>query len=245
MKIAQEVLEVLDRAEVEGKTLKLTGQLDRKLYQDVNKVLEAIGGKWSKGAKAHVFDDLVVDVLDPIMETGEYSRTKQDFGQFDSPPDVVARVIQLAGIEPGMTVLEPSAGIGNIAYAAEAAGGIVTAIEVDPKRCEKLRGTANVTAHHHDFLQQTPVPFYDRVVMNPPFAKQADIDHVLHAAKCLKPGGRLVAVMSASVMFRENRKTADFRAFVEARGGSFEKLPESSFSASGTQVNTCIVAFDA
>ena len=244
MKIAQEVLEVLDRAEVDGNTLKLTGTLDRKLYQDVNKVLEAIGGKWSRGAKAHVFDDLVVDVLDPIMETGEYSRTKQDFGQFDSPEDVVARVIQLAGIEPGMAVLEPSAGIGNIAYAAEAAGGKVTAIEIDPKRCEKLKGTASVNAHHHDFLQQTPLPHFDRVVMNPPFAKQADIDHVLHAAKCLKSGGRLVAVMSASVMFRENRKTADFRAFVAAHGGTIEKLPDSSFVASGTQVNTCVVAFD-
>lgn len=245
MKIAQEVLEVLDRAEVDGKTLKLTGQLDRKLYADVNKVLEAIGGKWSKGAKAHVFDDLVADVLDPIMETGEYSRTKQDFGQFDSPPDVVARVIELARIEPGMLVLEPSAGVGNIARAAAEAGGIVTAVEIDPTRCAKLSGTPNVSGNQHDFLQQTPMPHFDVVAMNPPFAKQADIDHVLHAAKCLKAGGRLVSVMSASVMFRDNSKTKAFRAFVEARGGTFDKLPDSSFFASGTQVSTCVVAFNA
>lgn len=243
MKISQDVLEVLDRAEVDGNKLKLTGQLDRRLYADVNKVLDAIGGKWNKGAKAHVFDDLVVDVLDPIMETGEYSRTKQDFGQFDSPEDVVARVIQLAGIEPGMAVLEPSAGLGNIARAAASAGGRVTAIEVDAKRCQQLSDIAGITTHHHDFLQQTPVPHFDRVVMNPPFAKQADIDHVLHAASCLKAGGRLVAVMSASVMFRDNNKTRAFRAFVEDRGGAFEKLPDSSFVASGTQVSTCVVSF--
>lgn len=244
MKIAQEVLEVLDRAEVDGKTLKLTGQLDRQLYTDVNKVLEAIGGKWSKGAKAHVFDDLVVDVLDPIMETGEYSRTKQDFGQFDSPPDVVARVIQLASIGPADRVLEPSAGIGNIARAAAEAGGVVTAVELDAKRCAQLAGIDCVKGHNHDFMLSTPNPYFEVVVMNPPFAKQADIDHVRHAVKFLKPGGRLVSVMSAGVMFRENRKAADFRAFVAARGGIIEKLPDSSFATSGTQVSTCVVAFN-
>lgn len=245
MKISQDVMQVLDRAEVDGNKLVLTGQLDRKLYQDVNKVLEAIGGKWNRGAKAHVFDMPVSDVLEPIMETGEYVRTKQDFGQFDSPEDVVARVIQLADIEPGMAVLEPSAGIGNIAYAAEAAGGKVTAVEIDPKRCAKLKGSANLSAHHHDFLQQTAVQHFDRVVMNPPFAKQADIDHVLHAHKCLKSGGRLVSVMSASVLFRDNTKAKAFRAFVEERGGTFERLPDTSFAQSGTAVHTCIVTIPA
>lgn len=240
MKINQDVLEVLDRAEVEGKTLKLTGQLDRKLYQGVNKVLEAIGGKWSKGAKAHVFDELVAEVLDPIMETGEYSRTKQDFGQFDSPEEVVGRVIQLARIDAGMAVLEPSAGVGNIAAAAERCGAHVTAWEIDPKRAETVRAIAKST-NVGDFLASSPVAAFDVVVMNPPFAKQADIDHVLHAAKFLKPGGTLVSVMSAGVLFRENRKAVDFRAFVESHGGSFERLPASSFASSGTQIETCIV----
>lgn len=244
MKISQDVMEVLDRAEVDGNKLMLTGQLDRKLYQDVNKVLDAIGGKWSRGAKAHVFEMPVVDVLDPIMETGEYSRTKQDFGQFDSPEDVVARVIQLADIDAGMMVLEPSAGIGNIAIAAERCGAHVTCWEIDPKRAANLVGlfkAVNAT----DFLAAAPPTSFqfDVVVMNPPFAKQADIDHVLHAAKFLKPGGRLVSVMSASVMFRSNAKTEAFRAFVDTHGGSIERLPDAAFASSGTQINTCIVTF--
>jgi predicted RNA methylase len=241
MKISQDVMQVLDRAEVDGNKLVLTGQLDRKLYQDVNKVLEAIGGKWNRGAKAHVFDMPAADVLEPIMETGEYSRTKQDFGQFDSPPDVVARVIELARIEPGARVLEPSAGIGNIARAAAEAGGVVTAVEIDPRRCAQLADIPCVRGHNHDFLLQAPAAHFDRVVMNPPFAKQADIDHVLHAHKCLRAGGLLVSVMSASVLFRDNAKTKAFREFVEARGGTFERLPDASFAQSGTAVHTCIV----
>jgi predicted RNA methylase len=243
MKINQDVLEVLDRAVIAENRLVLQGTLDRKLYTDVNKVLEAIGGKWNRGAKAHVFDGPVADVLDPIMETGEYSRTKQDFGQFDSPPDVVARIIARADIRPGMAVLEPSAGVGNIARAAAAACGDVYAVEIDPKRYAEL--SAFPRRVNDDFLSMSSTEFYDRVVMNPPFARQDDIRHVLHAATFLKPGGRLVSVMSAGVLFRENRSSVEFRQFVADRGGQFERLPDQSFAAAGTSIHTCVVSFDA
>lgn len=250
MKISQDVMTVLDQADVDGNRLVLVGQLDRKLYADVNKVLEAIGGKWSRGAKAHLFDMPVVDVLSPIMETGEYSRTKQDFGQFDTPPDVAARVMALADLKSGMMVLEPSAGIGNIALAAAALGAEVTCYEVDERRCDALVKASGASAHRldmviqRDFLTVTPAPVYELVLMNPPFAGQVDIDHVLHAAKFLREGGRLVAIMSAGVMFRGNAKAVKFREYVSGLGGSIEKLPDGSFSASGTQVHTCIVTVE-
>jgi len=72
---------------------------------------------------------------------------------------------------------------------------------------------------------------------------QADIDHVQHAFKFLKPGGHLVSVMSAGVMFRENKKTVDFRNLIESCG-HIERLPENSFRDSGTGVNTCIVVME-
>ncbi len=247
MKISQAVIEVLDRANISGNQLMLAGQLDRDLYQQTNKVLEAIGGKWNKSAKAHVFDGPVAAVLDPIMETGEYSRTKQDFGQFDTPPAVVARLIELAGGGLlGKIVLEPSAGVGNIVLAIERAGGDVTAHEIDMKRYTALKDRAQCVGGIHlgDFLLARPNPVYDLVAMNPPFAAQADIVHVLHAAKFLRPGGGLVSVMSAGVLFRDNRRAADFREFVSRGGGAFEKLPPGSFSVSGTDIHTCIVSFN-
>jgi protein-L-isoaspartate O-methyltransferase len=243
MRIAEDVLAVLDAAEVTGNRLVLQGQLDRKLYADVNKVIEAIGGKWNRGAKAHVFDMPASEVLEPILDTGEYSRTKQDFGQFDSPEEVVERVLQLAKIEPGMTVLEPSAGLGNLAKAAERAGGVVTAVEIDAKRAAALNGAAipKATVVKADFLAWSPAAQFDRVVMNPPFARQVDIDHVLRAFDMLKPGGRLVSVMSGGVLFRNNRKAADFRTFVDRFGAAFIKLPAGAFASSGTEVSTCIL----
>lgn len=242
--VPQPVMEVLDRAIINGSALQLTGQLDRKLYVETNKVIEAAGGKWDKKAKAHVFDGEALDAIEPILLTGEYARTKQDFGQFDTPSELAERVANIADVQAGMTVLEPSAGIGNIAAVARQFGAFVTCWEIDAKRAEKLDGIGH-SVNVGDFLSATPGPNFDRVVMNPPFARQADIHHVNHAHRFLKSGGLLVAIMSASVMFRDNGLTREFRAFVERQGGTIERLPDQSFKASGTAVHTCIVTIPA
>lgn len=244
IKIKDDVLRVLSAAETNGPYLVLVGKLDRKLYEETNKVLLAAGGKWDRRAKAHVFEGDAIDAIEPIILTGEYRRVKQDFGQFDTPLPLAMEIVRRAEIELYMRVLEPSAGVGNLALTARLNGGLVTTWEIDPKRAEALRKVVDAV-NVGDFLQvgvfETLV--FDRVIMNPPFAKQADIDHVMHAAKFLRPGGKLVAIMSASVTFRENRKTVEFRKFVADHGGTIERLPEGSFEASGTSVNTCVVSF--
>jgi hypothetical protein len=136
--IATDVLAVLDAAIIEGSNVVLPAQLDRKLYVATDQVLQAAGGKWNRSAKAHVFDGNAADVLEPIILTGEYSRTRQDFGQFDTPVPLAGEIVDRAGIVPGMRVLEPSAGLGNLAAEAVAAGGHVHTVEIDPTRCAKL-----------------------------------------------------------------------------------------------------------
>ncbi len=250
MHVDQATLAVLANAECQGNALTLIGHLDRKAYEAVNKVLAAAGGKWNRSAKAHIFDGDALEAIEPILLTGAVQRVKQNFGQFDSPPAVVARVMELAGIQTGMKVLEPSAGLGNIALAAAACGAQVMCYEVDGRRCEALvRASAKAPRRldmvvQRDFLGADPAPVYDRVVMNPPFAKQADIAHVRHAAGFVRPGGRLVSVMSAGVSFRQDRRASDFRAFVASRGGEIEDLPPESFRLSGTGVSAVIVSFD-
>ena len=240
MQISQPVLEVLSAATLSGSALILNGTLDRKLYTDTNKVLEAIGGKWNKKAKAHLFDGDVIEIVDPIILTGEYTRTKQDFGQFDSPPEVVGRVMELACIQSGHTVLEPSAGLGALAVAAHNRGGIVTALEIDQKRYQNLSALNFHDVGLVDDFLTVPVPKigFDRVVMNPPFARQADLLHVRRAFEWLKPDGLLVAVMSAGTRFRQDRKAVEFRDWADSVGGIFEDLPDGSFKPSGTNVST-------
>ena len=141
------------------------------------------------------------------------------------------------------SVLEPSAGLGAIArLVLQAPGAELTCVEVHAERAQVLTSLCP-RVRHRDFLDLTPrgLGSFDRIVMNPPFDGGRDIDHVVHALKFLKPGGILASVMSAGVEFREDRKTADFRAQVERYGGHFSDLPPESFAESGTRVNTVIV----
>lgn len=242
MQVEDDVLAVLSRAETNGNALVLTGQLDRKMYERTNKVLEAAGGKWDRKAKAHIFDDEAANRVDQIILSGEVEVPKDEFNFFPSPPDVVARLMELADVQHGMRVLEPSAGKGAIAYACADAGATVDCYELMEANFVALAGDMRLGAvRHMDFLAQVPEASYDRVVMNPPFAKQADIKHVLHALRFLKHGGLLVSVMAASAAFRGNKLTQDFRDLIRERGGDFEALPEGAFKASGTMVRSLIV----
>jgi hypothetical protein len=116
MQIASEVLAVLSAAQVDGCHVALTGQLDRKLYERTNKVLEAAGGKWNRKARAHVFDGDAAERMDQIILSGSVEVPKDEFNFFPSPPAVIERLMELADIEPGMRVLEPSAGQGAIVH---------------------------------------------------------------------------------------------------------------------------------
>lgn len=242
MRVDDEVLAVLSRAETNGNALMLTGQLDRRMYERTNKVLEAAGGKWNRKAKAHIFEDEAANRVDQIILSGEVDVPKDTFNFFPSPSAVVARLMELADVQHGMRVLEPSAGKGAIAYACADAGATVDCYELMEANFVALAGDARLgSVRHMDFLSQSPEASYARVVMNPPFAKQADIRHVLHALRFLKPGGLLVSVMAASVAFRDNKLTQDFRDLIRERGGDIEALPEGAFKASGTMVRSVIV----
>lgn len=246
MQVDQSVLAVLSTANVSGNAVVLTGQLDRKMYEKVNKVLDAAGGKWNRKEKAHVFDGEATDRIDQILLTGSIDIPKDEFNYFPTPAAVVDVLLDKAALKTGMRVLEPSAGRGAIASACVDAGAIVDCVELMDANFASLSAVAGLNVVlQADFLTMNAQPVYHRVVMNPPFLKQADIRHVTHALSFLAPGGLLVAVMSAGVEFRDNRLTKEFRMLVDERGGYIEPLPSESFRSSGTAVNTVVVVIPA
>lgn len=249
MKIPASILAILHAATTDGPNLYLAGQrMDQRKYQRVNEVIEGAGGQWDKYAQAHIFPCEAAQAIAAILDTGHVTtvrEARQASQYFPTPAAVVARLIELAEIEPGMTVLEPSAGRGAIAEALAARGAVVDCIERDPEHAAATQqaGVAR-KVDIADFLAVPAVPEYDRVVMNPPFTGGADVQHVTHALRFLKPGGLLVAVMSWGVTWG-NGSTAEFRALVGARGGAVEAVPEKAFAESGTDVDTIIVAVSA
>lgn len=247
MNIDSSVLDVLSNAVINDNALTLTGQLDRKLYESTNKVIVAAGGKWNKKAKAHLFDSDAAEIMDAIILTGKVTDKKSELGYFPTPKTIVARLLELAHVEVGMKVAEFHAGQGAIAEELVKLGVDCFFCEIDPSNIAVLikKGLVGPAAKPKDFLTLEPNPIFDRVIMNPPFAKRQDIQHVRHAYKFLKPGGKLVSVMSGGVEFRTDRIGTEFRQFVENRGGMIERLPDGSFLESGTGVTTVIVTMDA
>lgn len=245
--VPSHVIGLMSLLAFDGPNVKIVQQLSRPDYTALNKVLEACGGKWNRKAQAHVFDEDPSEILDAVMQTGQYFNKKKSLDQFDSTQVVIDAVIELAKFPDGergnmsFRTLEPSAGVGMLATAA-ARFSQLDAIELDEERSRILRANPlidDVTTA--DFLTVEPNPIYNRIIMNPPFSKQQDIDHVLHALRFLEPGGILVSVMSAGVLFRMNKKTVEFRYLVEDLGGTFHRLPDGAFSASGTEVSSVVV----
>lgn len=250
MKISNEILNVIDTATLNGREMKLSGQVDRKLYVAVAKVIEAAGGKWNRKAGAHLFDGDAADALDQLMATGAVN-TRQELQQFFTPPGLADRLVEMAQIAHGHTIYEPSAGKGALIAACDRVTRQAHIWANEPD--DKLQRHLVTEFFHHfgaggcarkDFLSVFPMPAFDRVVMNPPFARQADILHVSHAMRFLKPGGRLVAIMSAGTIFRENRLAQEFRDEITRRGGTLADLPAGSFRESGTMVSTCVLTVD-
>lgn len=247
-KIDEKTLSILSKVTVEDNKIFLTcGQLDRKQYLAVNDILVSMGGKWNRKAKAHIFNSDPTEKLESVLLTGEIERP-QDYGFFETPEHLIERMIDVAEIKPYHIILEPSAGKGAIAaYIKNQLGNDCTTIELLENNCKYLK-EIGLNPIQGDFLETLPERLqYDRIVANPPFSykghPQADIDHVLHMWKCLKPGGRIVSIMGAGMSFRENKKSVEFRGLV-SRYGYFEKLPEGTFKESGTMVNTVIVVLD-
>lgn len=244
--IPADVLDVLKRSQVTGNELRLPGQLDRALYSKVDKVLNALGSTWNRKAKAHVLSQGATDAIRSALDAGRVTFAS-DLGYFPTPNTIAQDLVARAGIQPGMKVLEPSAGDGAIVAPALAAGATVTAVEFDANRAATLASRfPGVVVRSGDFLAMRPADLglFDAVVMNPPFSlqgrPQADMDHVSHAISFVRPGGMVVAVMSAGVTFRENKRAEEFRTLTESMGGWIEPLPEDAFKVSGTGVRTVI-----
>ena len=175
----------------------------------------------------------------------------KNFGAFMTSPEIAAQVIEHARISTGQRVLEPSAGKAALASAARNAGADVTCVELQPGFAHELRvihGFAD--AIEGDFLALDPAHYaaFDAVIMNPPFDRGRDCDHVRHALAFLKPGGVLVAIMSARAEYGEDQRHKALHRMIAGceaiyfHGRKWIDLPPGSFAHAGTNVNTVLLA---
>ena len=167
---------------------------------------------------------------------------------FPTPATLAARMVELADIQPGQEVLEPSAGTGVLCDAIRAAESTakIFAVEINQQLYELLaqKLTPRQDAAQGicrnvlqgNFLECEGLGTFDRIVMNPPFADGADIHHITHALRLLNPGDRLVALCANGP-----RQAARLRPMIEEMGGAWEELPAGTFAAVGTNVRTVLL----
>lgn len=155
-----------------------------------------------------------------------------------TPPDLAKELVALAGVRKDSRVLEPEAGIGNIADAAKEVTDHVDCIERMTDFCEILKlKKHNVIGN--DLLTAETAPIYDAVVMNPPFSEECE--HIKRAFDFLRPGGSLVAVCSSSIQWKSTRKYEQFRDWLSEHTHSIDECG-AKFEMTG--VHTVVLVVD-
>lgn len=239
-KLTDRQRELLAQVEVVNNVANFTGEQIPD-WKALKVVMVAIGGKWKSRVGFEFADGVdAVEVLRIAKLTGVIlDPAEADF--YETPAELADEVCAWAELKAGMTVLEPSAGRGVLALRAK-----------DEYKCdvfcvEPLASNRAILSRYDllipgdDFLLMRIDPTYDRVIMNPPFSKRNDILHVTHAMQFLVPGGVLVAIMSASVSYRDDRLGKAFRKLMDANDGVLRPNPDGSFKGVGTMVRTVMV----
>lgn len=241
--------EVLKDCKVEGKVVKLPeGQLDKKLYTEVKTALGKIGGKWVGGKTfGFVFEQDPTDLLSDIAG-GKKRNLQKEFQFFGTPDKLADRLVALAELKNNDIILEPSAGRGAIVNAINRVlkNQEVYCYELMELNREFLSKIPKVILLGNDFLiekKDTKVTF-DKIIANPPFAKNQDIDHVYEMYNCLANGGRLVSIVSAHWKESKNKKETEFRNWLKEVGAEVQTVEMGSFKESGTMVGALILIID-
>lgn len=245
MKIKQEVLQIFKQSEISecGKIFTLPNiQMDRKLYVEVNKILESIGFKWNRKHKCHLNIDDVLDKYLQMIDTGEWLNVKKELQFFPTPSEVVDKMVNMVDLSKVKTILEPSCGLGNIADKLKDLGKL-TLIEINkdfiPKLQDKFKNIVNV-----DFMDYSTDNKFDLIVANPPFTKLQSVKHFFKMIEHLNDGGQLVCILPISDYDYNSgiKLRRELTSFIDAHC-EIERNNSGAFKESGTMVDTIIVKY--
>ena len=180
---------------------------DKHLRALVDGVLVGIGGTYTDGKWDFCYDP--ADVIREIVSNGMIPDSISH--QFYQTPDEIAReMVDWAEIGENDACLEPSAGLGAIAK--HMPRDRTLCIEVSRMRSDVLRAQG-YDVRRQDFMAWGGHLRPSVVVMNPPYSEGRALTHVEAALGLLAPGGRLVALLPATMIGKIGREgfTAEWR----------------------------------
>ena len=177
------------------------------------------------------------------------------FDQFSTPLPLACAAFLAADVQPGDTIVEPSAGTGVLAALPAAVLDDPARLflnELSPVRHALLADIypdATVTRHNAEHIRdRLPQVRPDVVLMNPPFAarptvgkrqRHVDLKHLKSAYAALAPCGRLVAVTGANCIPESTAWRDAFGSGAAAPRILFAvRVPRSLYQRRGTGVET-------
>ena len=219
-------------------------QLDRSVYLSVKKILTPLGGKWVGGkTQAFVFEFDPTQLL-TLVQNGNGKTLKKDIQFFPTPTELAKRMVRLADLKNTDLILEPSAGQGAII---EEILNVAPNTKVNFCEIEKINQEVlskkfgdKVINLGENFLNYDGGKF-DKIIANPPFAKNQDVDHIIHMLKFVKTGGCLVTLSSTSWINGATTKQKNFQLLMRELGSQIETIPAKTFAKSGTNVETLLI----
>jgi 16S rRNA G1207 methylase RsmC len=144
------------------------------------------------------------------------------------------------------TVLEPSCGLGNIAFNLPDNNLEIDCIEINKEMADKFNINRPQNTNSYYIMNFSSKYDYDLIIGNPPFSKLQSIKHFNKMVSLLSDNGQLVCILpvgdydkSSSIKLRQ-----EFTKFVDDNGCEIIYLNEGDFKESGTMVKTMIVKFE-
>jgi len=123
---------------------------------------------------------------------------------YPTPEALISKMLMRVDLDKIKTVLEPSAGKGNIVKTLRKFEENynrrkydIDTVEISPELRHVLKGE-KIRVVHDDFMTFQTLKKYDLVIMNPPFS--AADRHILKAFNMVRDGGMLVALVNAETV---------------------------------------------
>ena len=216
-------------------------QFTKKTYLEVkNRILEA-GGEWNGQLNGFTFDFNAQRVFD-ILKSGKRCNLQQEFQYFATPDEIAdIAVSKFSSLSESDTILEPSAGRGSLVNAVRrrCPKAVVDCYELMPENIEHLEKVEGARIVGKDFFECHDK--YNRIIANPPFANNQDIDHIYAMFERLTIGGELACIVSQHWKFAKDQKCTYFREWLKENEAQVIDFDKGEFKESGTIVGTSLV----
>lgn len=233
---------ILQNCKWDGQLLTLPKvQFTKKAYLEAKKWIEETGGRWNTSRQGFTWEFDATRVVNILLQGKRYN-LQQEF-QFFATPDWIADLAasRFSGLSSGMSILEPSAGRGSLVKAIRrlCPGAVVDCFELMPENIPFLREVEGANIVGSDFKDCKGL--YHRIIANPPFSNNQDIDHVYMMFEHLENGGEMSVITSRHWRFAEDKKCQAFRQWLKDNGAVIEDIAGEEFKESGTIVPTSLI----